>query len=332
MRSFVVTPRGEPDGVVSRFDRHNGRNQRVTNFRTGHIGEGSSLAGLYQGSVARGLSWSAIHQWARIMNLDRYQRQTLRFSGPPGGKASTHDVYSLESPEAPAVIVLHELFGLSPAAIELGDYLADSFSIYLPSIFGRPGKGGLGNAARAICVRREFSFFVTGKTSPIAAWVRGLAGFAAERAGGRPVGLIGMCLTGGVVFAAIADPQVGVGVASQPSLPFPWLGRFTPERTRKDMGTSPGDVGEAVSSQTPLMMLRYRRDWMCPSERTASAIATFGGVGDFRTDSKDGDVNLANGDQIRLVEIDGDRHSVLGVDLNVRARDLVKEYLQTHLR
>lgn len=265
------------------------------------------------------------------MNLDRYQRQALEFPGPPGSEPIIHDVYSLELPKAPAVIVLHELFGLSPAAIGLGDYLADSFSVYLPSIFGRPGKGGLASAARAICVRREFSFFVTGKTSPIAAWVRGLAGFAAKRADGRPVGLIGMCLTGGLVFAAIADPRVGVGVASQPSLPFPWLGPLTPERTRRDLGTSPGDLGNAVSSQTPLMMLRYRRDWMCPGQRAASAIVTFGGVGDFRTDHEDGDISRADGEQVTLVEIDGDRHSVLGVDLNPRARDLVKEYLQAYL-
>jgi dienelactone hydrolase len=270
-------------------------------------------------------------RWARLMSLERYQCQSLRFPGPPGNKSMTHDVYSLELSDAPAVIVLHELFGLSPAAIQLGDYLADSFSVYLPSLFGRPARGGLANAARAICVRREFSFFVTGKTSPIAAWVRGLAGFAAERASGRPVGLIGMCLTGGVVFAAIADSQVGVGVASQPSLPFPWLGPFTPVRTRQDMGTSPGDLGEAVSSRTPLMMLRYRQDWMCPAERAAAAIEAFGGVDDFRADPEDSHVSRADGEQITLIDIDGGRHSVLGVDLNPRARDLVKEYLQTHL-
>jgi hypothetical protein len=140
-----------------------------------------------------------------------------------------------------------------------------------------------------------------------------------------------MCLTGGVVFAAIADSQVGAGVASQPSLPFPWLGPLTPVRTREDLGTSPGDLEEAVSSQTPLMMLRYRQDWRCPAERAASATETFGGVDDFETDSEDSRVRRADGEQITLIEIDGGRHSVLGVDLNPRAGDLVKEYLQIHL-
>jgi dienelactone hydrolase len=265
------------------------------------------------------------------MGLEQYQRQILSFPGPPGRPSTTHDVYFRERPEAPSVIVLHELFGLSSAAIALGDYLADSFSVYLPSLFGDPGKGGYSNAVKAICVRREFSFLVTGRTSPVVAWVRGLAGFAAERAGGRPVGLIGMCLTGGVVFASIADPQVGAGVASQPSLPFPWLGPLTPVRIRQDMGTSPGDLAEAVSSQTPLMMLRYRGDWRCPAERAASATDTFGGVGDSRTDPEDRGVRRADGEQITLIDVDGDRHSILGVDLNPRARDLVKAYLQTHL-
>jgi dienelactone hydrolase len=265
------------------------------------------------------------------MSLEQYRRQTLRFPAQRGGALITHDVYSLERPETPAVIVLHELFGLSPAAIELGDYLSDSFSVYLPSLFGRPGKGGLANAARAICVRSEFSFFVTGKTSPVTAWVGGLARLASERAGGRAVGLIGMCLTGGVVFAAIADSQVGVGVASQPSLPIPVLGPLTPKRVRRDLGTAPGDLEEAASSQTPLMMLRYRRDRSCPPERAVWATETFGGVGSFRTDSVDPSVSRADGRQITLIEIDGDRHSVLGVDLNPRARHLVKEFLQTHL-
>lgn len=265
------------------------------------------------------------------MSLQPYQRNRHSFPGPPGSGSITHDVYSLERPGAPAVVVLHELFGLSPAAIELGNYLSDSFSVYLPSLFGQPGKGGFGNAAKAICVRREFSFFVTGKTSPVAAWVRGLAGFAASQAGGRPVGLIGMCLTGGVVFAAIADSHVGVGVASQPSLPITLPGPFTPNRVRKDLGTSPSDIREAVSSQTPLMMLRYSRDWICPAERAASAIDTFGGAADLQTDLEDSDVKRADGEQITLIDIEGDRHSVLGVDLNPRARSLVKEFLLTHL-
>lgn len=265
------------------------------------------------------------------MSLEEYQRQTLGLPGMPGRPPISHDVFSRELPDAPPVIVLHELFGLSPATIDLGDYLADTFSIYLPSLFGTPGRGGLANSAKAICIRREFSFFVTGKTSPITAWVRALASYAAERASGRPVGLIGMCLTGGLVFAAIADPWVGAGVASQPSLPLPWLLRLTPERTRRDMGTSSDDLEEAVSSHTPLMMLRYSRDRMCPAERAASATRTFGGVADARPDPKDPVVIRADGEQITLIEIDGDRHSVLGVDLNSRARDLVKEYLHAHL-
>jgi dienelactone hydrolase len=265
------------------------------------------------------------------MSLERYQRQTFTFPEPPGTPSITHEVFSRELPDASSVIVLHELFGLSPAAIDLGDHLADSFSVYLPSLFGRPGRGGVANAVRAICVRREFSFFASGKTSPVTTWVRGLAGFASERAGGRAVGLIGMCLTGGVVFAAIADPQVGAGVGSQPSLPFPWLRRLTPKRTRQDLGTSPEDLDEAVSSRTPLMMLRYRRDWMCPAERAASAIDRFGGIGELEIDPEDPYVSQADGEQITLIEIDGKDHSVLGVDLNHRARDLVKEFLQARL-
>jgi dienelactone hydrolase len=265
------------------------------------------------------------------MGLERYRKETFKFPDPGGSRLTSHDVYYRLKSDAAPVIVLHELFGLSPAAIELGDFLANSFSVYLPVLFGRPGKDGLANAARAFCVRREFTFLFTGKTSPVATWVRGLAGVAAQRAGNRPVGLIGMCLTGGVVFSAIADPAVGAGVASQPSLPFPLLGHLTPQRVRRDLGTSLDDLREAASSSTDVMMLRYHEDAMCPAERADAAALVFGGVGEARRDPQDGSVSVAEGDRITIVEIVGNRHSVLGVDLNTRARQIVKDFLEQRL-
>lgn len=265
------------------------------------------------------------------MTLEHYRQEAFDFSVPGVSRVISHDVYVRQKEDSAAVIVLHELFGLSPAAIDLGDFLATSFSVYLPLLFGTPGKGNLANAARAFCVRREFTFLSTGKTSPISTWVRGLAGVAAQRAGGRPVGLIGMCLTGGVVFTAVADTAIGAGVASQPSLPFPILGRVTSQRVRGDLGASPGDLSDAASASTDIMMLRYRKDWMCPPDRRDAAARVFGGVDESRRDDHDLSVSTAEGNRLSIVEVDGSRHSVLGIDLNARARQLVMDFLEQRI-
>jgi dienelactone hydrolase len=266
------------------------------------------------------------------MSLQRYQESKLVRRG--SGLTMAHDYYWLERPGAPAVIILHELFGLSDGAVRLADHLADldpPFSVYLPSLFGRPGGRAWSNAARALCIRREFHFLATGKTSPITTWVQGLAEVAAQRAGGRPVGLIGMCLTGGLVFAAVAERVVGAGVASQPSLPIAMLGPITPARVERDLGTSPDDLRAAVASRTPLMMLRYCHDRICPAPRAVAAAAAFGGVGDYQVDSEDRNVRVARGEQMTMVEVSGREHSVLTDDLNCRARALVVDFLRAGL-
>ena len=50
----------------------------------------------------------------------------------------THEVYL--SGAGPAVIVVHEMPGLTPGVIAFGQRLIDAgYRAYLPSLFGRPG-------------------------------------------------------------------------------------------------------------------------------------------------------------------------------------------------
>ena len=269
------------------------------------------------------------------MPLDRYHKTRFtRWTDPAVAKPVARDVFQLVRPAAPAVIVLHELFGLSKSAVALGDHLADHeppFSVYLPVLFGRPEAGPFSNAVRAFCVRRQFEFFRTGRTSPITSWLRFLAQHASGESGGKTVGLIGMCLTGGLVFAAVAEPLVGAGVASQPSLPMGLLGRLSPQRVKRDLGLSPADLATSVAGNTPMMKLRYRNDRICPEARIETAAAAFGGVGEYQTDDIDDRVQAATGDRMTVVQIAGAKHSVLTQDLNERARDLVVEFLRSHL-
>jgi dienelactone hydrolase len=126
----------------------------------------------------------------------------------------------------PAVIVIHEMPGLHPGVIRFADHVAAAgMSVYLPVLFGVPGRpadhpGGALTMLAGICVRREFAVWSSGKTSPIVAWLKALARRAHAECGGRGVGAVGMCFTGGFALAMMTEPAVVAPVLSQPSLPL----------------------------------------------------------------------------------------------------------------
>ena len=111
----------------------------------------------------------------------------------------THDVYRIGS--GPAVLVIHEVPGITPLVAAFGRKVAEhGMSAVLPDLFGTPGREPVGSyvvssMVRA-CVSREFTVFATNKTSPAVRYLRELASFEHERCGGPGVGAIGMCLTG----------------------------------------------------------------------------------------------------------------------------------------
>lgn len=128
--------------------------------------------------------------------------------------------------QGPAVIVIHELPGLHPQVFDFADRLVEAgMTVFLPSLFGTPGKPAtkpyaLQQMLLNICVRREFSVWANGKSSPIVDWLRALARLAHEQCGGPGVGAIGMCFTGGFALAMMTEPAVIAPVLSQPSLPL----------------------------------------------------------------------------------------------------------------
>ncbi len=92
------------------------------------------------------------------------------------GTEITHDVYV--GGEGPPIMILQELPGIGPETLELARRLNDSgFRVYLPHLFGTFGKTQTGrNFARLFCVRREINMFMKGRQSPVAGWMRALAG------------------------------------------------------------------------------------------------------------------------------------------------------------
>src|SRR6478736_7272058 len=135
-----------------------------------------------------------------------------------------HDVF--RSGEGPAVIVIAEIPGITPAVAAFARRVrALGCTVMLPVLFGEPGREASGGyAARsfgAACISKEFAAFATRRTAPISEWLRALARHAHSSCGGPGVGAVGMCFTGGFALGMMADASVIAPVLSQPSLPLP---------------------------------------------------------------------------------------------------------------
>jgi dienelactone hydrolase len=126
----------------------------------------------------------------------------------------------------PAVIVMHEIPGITPEVAHFATRVADhGYAVMMPHLFGEVAKPfsrsyALAEIARS-CVSREFSVWAANESSPVTDWLRALCRFAHGEVGGKGVGAIGMCLTGNFALSMLIDPVVLAPVLSQPSLPFP---------------------------------------------------------------------------------------------------------------
>lgn len=182
----------------------------------------------------------------------------------------------------PAVIVIHEVPGLHPLVLRFAERVADAgMTVFLPSLFGDPGRPVSGGyLARSLfmglCVRREFNAWRAGRSSPIVAWLRALARHAHAECGGKGVGAVGMCFTGGYALAMMTEPAVVAPVLSQPSMPA----AQGSGRRAAGIDASPEEVACAKRrfEQEGLSMigLRFKGDKMVPAERFATYRQEFG--------------------------------------------------------
>jgi dienelactone hydrolase len=175
--------------------------------------------------------------------------------------------------DGPAVIVIHEIPGVTDKVAAFGTRVADAgFSAVLPSLFGDPGRPALDQRGlyglRSMvhgCVSREFANWATSTTSPITVWLRALAKTEHARCGGPGVGAVGMCFTGGFALAMMVDDTTIAPVLSQPSLPFP-IGA----KRKRDLAISETDLAvvkaRAAEGQC-VLGLRFTGDSFVPAER-----------------------------------------------------------------
>lgn len=187
----------------------------------------------------------------------------------------TREVYRIGS--GPAVIVIHEIPGLHPGVLAFARDLAEAgMTAFCPSLFGQPGKQvtrgyALGQMFKNICVRREFVTLKDGRSSPIVDWLRGLARQAHAECGGKGVGAVGMCFTGGFALAMMTEPAMVAPVLSQPSLPLNRPGGL--DCSVSELACAKKRFKEENLS---LLALRFTSDKLVPDARIARLKAEFG--------------------------------------------------------
>jgi dienelactone hydrolase len=170
----------------------------------------------------------------------------------------------------PAVIVIHEIPGLHPGVLDFArDVAAEGMTVFCPSLFGEPGKPvstayALGVIAKTLCVRREFNVWAGGRSSPIVDWLRALARQVHAECGGKGVGAVGMCFTGGFALAMMTEPSVVAPVLSQPSLPLGKKGAAALDCSPEALATARARMeAEGLS----LLALRFAGDKIVPCAR-----------------------------------------------------------------
>ena len=173
----------------------------------------------------------------------------------------TRDTY--RKGEGPVVVVVHEIPGITPAVERFANEVVDrGFTVVMPDLVGTPGRGVSGRyiakSMLKVCISREFTNMATGRTSPIIAWLRALARSLHTEVGGKGVGAVGMCFSGGFALGMMVDDIMVAPVLSQPSMPFPF------GRSRAaDLNLSPDDaavVADRAANGCQVLGLRYDKD------------------------------------------------------------------------
>ena len=182
----------------------------------------------------------------------------------------------------PAVIVIHEMPGLHPLVIRFADRVAAAgMTVFLPSLFGEPGRPvstgyALGELFKGICIRREFNAWRADKSSPIVDWLRALAKRIHRECGGKGVGAVGMCFTGGYALAMMTEPSVVAPVLSQPSMPL----AVGSKKRAAGIDASPAEIACARSrfehDDLSMIGLRFMGDRAVPDARFDTYKKTFG--------------------------------------------------------
>ncbi len=135
----------------------------------------------------------------------------------------THDTYRKGS--GPAVVVIHEIPGITPKVAEFADEVVQrGFTVVMPDLVGTPGKDVsapyIAGSFTKVCISKEFTSWALDRTSPVIAYLRALARALHLELGGPGVGAVGMCFSGGFALGMMVDDIMVAPVLSQHSFPI----------------------------------------------------------------------------------------------------------------
>ncbi len=182
--------------------------------------------------------------------------------------------------EGPAVVVLTEVPNITPPVAEFARRVADAgFRVYMPQLFGTPGKPmnylSVSQTMTHVCISREFRVLAANQSSPIIDWLRALAREAHAECGGPGVGVVGMCVTGNFGLAMMLDAPVIAPVLSQPSLP---VGPLPSQRAGLHASSIEIEAAhDKINNQgARILAMRFEGDLLCPGERFRRLREEFG--------------------------------------------------------
>ena len=170
----------------------------------------------------------------------------------------------------PAVIVMHEIPGITPEVVRFADWVADAgFRVYMPLLLGKAGPPltipYVMTSMATLCIRREFHILASNRSSPVTGWLRALARHAHKDAGGKGVGAIGMCFSGNFALSMMMEPALMAPVLSQPSMPFPLV-----KARKAALHVSPEEwtcVKTRCAKGDKVLGLRFTGDRLSPPEK-----------------------------------------------------------------
>ena len=163
----------------------------------------------------------------------------------------------------PAVIVVHEIPGITPRVLQFAEEVVDrGFTVVMPDLVGTPGRepsgSYLASSFAKVCIAREFTTMAMNRTSPVIAWLRALARHLHAEVGGPGIGAVGMCFSGGFALGMMVDDIMVAPVLSQPSLPFPFG-----KKRGAGLGVSDADaavIAERAATGCQVLGLRFDQD------------------------------------------------------------------------
>jgi dienelactone hydrolase len=152
----------------------------------------------------------------------KFERLTVTLPG----KSEVDSVWRTRSPGKP-ILLFHAINGISPALLEFALEMETwGYRVYLPSLYGDPIMGesayGYDMALEALTFLKEderWNLHGKDNAGPILDEVLAWTDWVKGKEPGKPLAVIGNCLSGSFPLAVLAEPGVELAVLAQPALP-----------------------------------------------------------------------------------------------------------------